>query len=131
MSAHLIGFPPLNSDYFRSTIQVPPSIPIQRPVIEHSSSTSRIEEVSNYDPGSVSIYRPILGLALYSSKPKGYPQQDQYHQFQGVPSNQQTQNFVQATPQRVGISSYQSMTQQRTPMVAKVYPQTISAQPRP
>ena len=62
--SHLNCSPSLNSDYFRSTLQIPP---IRKPAIEYPSSTSRIEEVPNYDSGSVSSYQPIL-VTTYLSK---------------------------------------------------------------
>ena len=55
MSGHLACCLPLNSEYFRSTAQAAPSMSIQRPAIEYSSSGSRIEELPDYDPGPVSV----------------------------------------------------------------------------
>jgi hypothetical protein len=52
VSAHSNCSTSLNSNYLRSTFQVPS---IRRPAIDYPSSTSRIEEIPN--PGSVSSYR--------------------------------------------------------------------------
>lgn len=107
VSAYLNCSLPLHSssNYFRSTFQVP----FQRPAIDYSSSTSRIEEVPNYDSSPVSSYRSIFLTRryTYSSKPKRHShQQAHYQQFQGNP-NQQTHNFMpQVSVQPVASSSY-------------------------
>jgi hypothetical protein len=96
------------SYYFRSTLQVPP---IRRPAIDYPSSTSRIEEVPNYDLGSVSGYQSILMRCyVLTPKPKGHSQQVQ---FQGT-GNQQTHSFMpQVTAQPVASSSYQQSNPQQ------------------
>ena len=118
VSTYLSCFSPSNLNCFRITAQFPPSMLIQRPAIDYPidypPSTSRIEEVPNYDSGTVSNGRLVLMRRYVLIKETS--QQVQHRQFQGPISNQQTHHFMpQVTAQPVVASSYQPyISQQRT-----------------